>query len=566
MRWQICQPILLFSSDLDATLTSDESFKPFASSGPATLSLAQIPKRRGRTMILISRRRVVCGLTSTALCSVAGTLASPLLIGREDAEVTPGLMKFRPEIEPLVSLIERTPRERCAEMLVEQLGQGVSYRQLMAALFLAGIRNVNPRPPGFALHCVFVIHSAHIISLEAPADSRLLPLFYALDNFKSAQERDSRQPPGDYTMRPLAGPFPAPERAGAELTAAMEAWDPERAERAAVSLVRHRSASQAFEMLWRYGARDYRNIGHKAIFVANAHRTLNAIGWQHAEPVLRSLVLALLDFGKQQNLNGYAFDDQCYGGNLKRLKETLPRLDDSWMADEAEPSVTRSLLGVIRESTAEEACTEVAARFAKGKMNAVTVWDAVHLAAAEVRMRARSGAAIVGVHAVTAVNALHHAYLVMSEPQDRLLLLLQAVGWMGQFRKWAETREDSLRRFPINEMEPSADATPPDRGLTEILAGGPSNMDASAARVLRLARDLPARQAFLAAALRLTLTKADEVHYYKYLAAVIEDLPLVSPHWQPHFLAATVYYMKGSNDPEPTTIRRAREALRALAG
>jgi hypothetical protein len=34
---------------------------------------------------------------------------------------------------------------------------------------LAGIRNINPRPPGFALHCVFVIHSAHIISLEAPA-------------------------------------------------------------------------------------------------------------------------------------------------------------------------------------------------------------------------------------------------------------------------------------------------------------------------------------------------------------------------------------------------------------
>jgi hypothetical protein len=31
-----------------------------------------------------------------------------------------------------------------------------------------------------------VIHSAHVISLEAPADSRLLPLFYALDNFKTA--------------------------------------------------------------------------------------------------------------------------------------------------------------------------------------------------------------------------------------------------------------------------------------------------------------------------------------------------------------------------------------------
>ena len=45
----------------------------------------------------------------------------------------------------------------------------------------------------------------------------------------------------------------------------------------------------------RYGARDFRDIGHKAIYVANAWRTLQTIGWQHAEPVLRSLAYALLD-------------------------------------------------------------------------------------------------------------------------------------------------------------------------------------------------------------------------------------------------------------------------------
>ena len=117
----------------------------------------------------ISRRDIFQGLT--------GALAAPLLLRRSEAEVTPDLVKFRPEIEPLVALIERTPREKSAEMAVEQLRRGVGYRQLLAALFLAGIRNINPQPPGFALHCVFVIHSAHLISLEAPADSRLLPLF-----------------------------------------------------------------------------------------------------------------------------------------------------------------------------------------------------------------------------------------------------------------------------------------------------------------------------------------------------------------------------------------------------
>ena len=113
---------------------------------------------------------------------VSGALASPLLLSRSDAQVTPEVLKFSGEIEPLVSLIERTPREKCAEMAVEQMRGGVSYRQFLAALFLAGIRNINPRPPGFALHCVFVVHSAHLLSLEAPADSRLLPLFYVLDD------------------------------------------------------------------------------------------------------------------------------------------------------------------------------------------------------------------------------------------------------------------------------------------------------------------------------------------------------------------------------------------------
>ncbi|MGH8245125.1 MAG: hypothetical protein ACREUU_01690, partial [Gammaproteobacteria bacterium] len=60
--------------------------------------------------------------------------------------------------------------------------------------------------------------------------------------------------------------------------------------------------------------------------------------------------------------------------------------------------------------------------------------------------------------------------------------------------------------------------------------------------------------------------KANEVHYYKYLAALIEDIPLMSSEWQPHLLAAMVYYVKGSGDPEPAPMKRARQALRALVG
>src|SRR5262245_53927517 len=352
-------------------------------------------------MMTISRRDVIRGLTSAALCQASGVLASPLIIGRDEAEVTPGLMKFRPEIEPLVALFERTPRDKCAQMLVDQLRQDISYRQLMAALFLAGIRNVNPRPPGFALHCVFVIHSAHIISLEAPADSRLLPLFYALDNFKASQERDAAQPSGDYTMRPITGSLSPSHRAKTEFAAAMEAWEPERAERAIVSLARDRGAGPVFEMLWRYGARDYRNIGHKAIYVANAHRTLNAIGWQHAEPVLRSLVLSLVDFGKDQKVNGYAFEDQSYLANARRVEASFARLPEALGFGGADRQAASDMLGALGDGTPGEASAGVDTRLMEGSAAAGSVWDAGHLAAAEFRMRARRGAALASVHAVT---------------------------------------------------------------------------------------------------------------------------------------------------------------------
>ena len=52
-------------------------------------------------------------------------------------------------------------------------------------------------------------------------------------------------------------------------------------------LARSTGAAEVMELFWRYGARDFRDIGHKAIFVANSYRTLQTIGWRHAEPVLR---------------------------------------------------------------------------------------------------------------------------------------------------------------------------------------------------------------------------------------------------------------------------------------
>jgi hypothetical protein len=514
--------------------------------------------------MLISRRSILESLTSAGALRSLGVLTAPMSVPGSYAQVTPEIATFAPEMEPLVALIERTPREKCAEMVVAQLNGGVSYRELMAALFLAGIRNVNPRPPGFALHCVFIVHAAHLISLQAPPESRLLPLFYALDTFKASQERDAGASTGDYVMRSL-GSVPPAGTALADFSTAMESWNSERAERAVASLARHRNAAEAFEQMWRYGARDYRNIGHKAIFVANAERTLRTIGWQHSEPVLRSLVLGLLDFGKEQQVNGYAFADQCYAGNVKRVSIALPRMDAGWAAKPADGAVARKILNEIRTATPDEACAAVAERLTKGSAGPATIWDAAHLAAGELRMRVSGGATIIGVHAVTSCNGLHHAYLTATDPAVRLLVLLQSVGWMGQFRTWAETRKDNVRKLSIDEMEPSEDKVESGSALADVFANVASKPDDSAARVMRMAQTAQGRQSFMSMATRFTLAKADEVHYYKYLAALIEDIPLVSPQWQPHLAAAVAFYCKGSKDTDPAWAQRARAALGALA-
>ncbi len=482
------------------------------------------------------------------------TALSPILVSRAGAQITPDLVRLRPEIEPLVRLIESTPRDKAPQVLAEQLRAGVSYRQFLAALFLAGVRNINPRPPGFALHCVFIIHAAHLLSLEAAPRDRLLPLFFAFDDFKKSQERDSKATTGDYTMGPLAGPLPFPEKAAADFQAAMEAWDQPRAERAIAVLARTRSLPAIFEILWPYAARDYRNIGHKPIYAANALRTLQTIGEEHAEPVLRSLTLSLLDFGKDRKVDGYVFEDQCFLPNQRRVAETHGQLPAAVWEPRSTRDTVRALVKLLREAPVSDGCADVAARLAKSQATAADVWAAVHLSAAEVRMRAPQSRVIQGIHALTSANGLHHAFNAAADLRTRHLLLLQAAGWMLQFRGQLEAAKDPPRAFSLIDLEAATAAADP-------LALVPKDLDAAAAAVLTTATDRTARLALQRELTALTVAKANEVHYLKYQVAVRENLALAAPEWQPQLLATAVWYTKSREDAESAVVRAARELV-----
>src|SRR5205823_13402435 len=136
-----------------------------------------------------------CGLS-------VGSLMSDLRpVCGEEAQLNPGVVRFNPEIEPFVRFLDDTPRERLLEETGARSKQGLSYRELVAALLLAGVRNIQPRPVGFKFHAVLVVNSAHLASVASPDSERWLPIFWAPDYFKDSQARDVRE--GNWTMGPV---------------------------------------------------------------------------------------------------------------------------------------------------------------------------------------------------------------------------------------------------------------------------------------------------------------------------------------------------------------------------
>src|SRR5437667_5811478 len=244
-----------------------------------------------------SRRQFVkSSLAAGAFLSASdfGFLSLLPRVSAAEAAVPTSVVRFNPEIEPLVRFLEATPRERLLEEVAARIKRGLSYRDLLAALLLAGVRNIQPRPVGFKFHAVLVVNSAHLASLSSPDADRWLPIFWALDHFKSSQAQDVKE--GDWTLRAVdESKVPDAPKANRTFVEAIENWDEAGADAAIAGLVRSAGAQEIFELFCRYCARDFRELGHKAIYTANSWRTLQCIGWQHAEPVLRSLAYALLD-------------------------------------------------------------------------------------------------------------------------------------------------------------------------------------------------------------------------------------------------------------------------------
>jgi hypothetical protein len=471
-------------------------------------------------------------------------------VSQQAARLDPKHVRFQPELEPLVRLLEETPRERLLEEVAQRVKQGLPYRELLAALLLAGVRNIQPRPVGFKFHAVLVVNSAHLASLASPEADRWLPIFWALDHFKDSQARDVRE--GDWTMGPVKESLaPAPAKARQAFTDALDNWDEAAADAATAGLARSAKPAEMFELFCRYGARDFRDIGHKAIYVANAWRTLEHIGWQHAEPVLRSLAYALLYHEGDNPARRDAAPDRPWRRNLTLISKIRPERQPG----QPSPAAVTEMLAALRAASADETCDQVIAQLNRG-VAPQSLWDAFFLSAGELLMR-RPG--IVALHAVTSANALYFAYQTSANDETRKLLLLQTAAFLTLFR--GERVDGNGVRIDLFEPLPlKADTT---LAIEEIFADVSNDRMTAARKLAAYLKANPQPEPLLHAARRLIFLKGTNAHDYKFSSAVLEDYRHVSAAWRDRFLAASVFNLRGSGGPDNELVRRVRAALRA---
>ena len=471
-------------------------------------------------------------------------------VSAAEAQLDPKIVRFHPDIEPLVRFLEDTPREKLLEEVGSRLRRGLTYRELLAALLLAGVRNIQPRPVGFKFHSVLVVNSAHLASLSSPDSDRWLPIFWALDYFKSAQAQDVKE--GDWTMAPVnESKLPPAHKARQAFAEAMDDWDEAAADLAVTALARTAGAQEMFEIFCRYGMRDFREIGHKAIYVANSWRTLQGIGWQHAEPVLRSLALGLLDRGGDQNP---AKADLSADRPWRANRTAVPKIRSDWIEGKPSESATTEMLEMLRHASPDEASAKVIELLNRGAAPQ-SIIDAVFAGAGELLVR-RPG--LVSLHACTSTNALQFAFQNSGNDETRRLLLLQNAAFLTLFRG-----NDSLKQIKLNELQPAKTEKGASALLDEIFADVSQDRMSAASKVLSYVKENPEPTDFINTARRLIFLKGNNSHDYKFSSAVLEDFHHVSPAWRDRFLAASVFNLRGSGDKDNSLVNRTRAALKA---
>ena len=491
----------------------------------------------GRILSTVDRRKFLRATGSTAAVSLSGRL---------------GLAQTLPEIGALHRLVEETPHERVAAELAGLIRDGLDHRRTLTALAVATSRRVQPFPHvGFKYHTVLALQSVHLTALNLPDKEHWLPVFWALDYFKRAQEAERRQ--SGWTM----GPQPVPvagtvESARKRLIDALDRWDLEAVDPAVLDFTRLATPEQVSEVLFRYGIRDLRAIGHKAIAVQNVHRLLPVVGPEYAPPVLRSLAAALQNHGYDPNP---AASDLPSDRTWREFQAMLGEVPKTWKQGRRDDAARNELVRTLREVSELDAGRAVIDLLKHG-VSTDSIWEGLFATAAELVLRRPT---VVPVHAQTSANALHYAFRHARAETTQLLALLQSAAFMPAFRRGVGNTRADLR---IDELEPLAVSGNGAEALREAFSELPHDRTSGARKALHYLQHGGSANRFVASARRQLARNGQRSHDYKFTEAALENYREMAPTaWRDRILSASMAYFTGSaTAPSPV----AQKALQLL--
>ena len=210
----------------------------------------------------------------------------------------------------------------------------------------------------------------------SPETERWLPLFWGLDYFKDSQARDVQE--GNWTMRPVDESAVPPADKSRRSVAAMGHWDESAADAAVAGLARRPRPKEVFEFF--YPLRCPGLPCHRAQGDLRGRRgtSLQFIGWEHAEPVLRSLAYALPMHEGDNPAQRDAEADRPWRQHPSLVK----RLSGDLGAGKADAGATRDLLAVLRNESYQSAAAKVVEVLNRG-VAVQSAWDALFCGAGE---------------------------------------------------------------------------------------------------------------------------------------------------------------------------------------
>ncbi len=443
----------------------------------------------------------------------------------------------------LSELFINESRDGALTVASKAIADGEGRATLLGAILLAGAENIRPRPHGI-LHSVMMVESTFQLSdaaLPYSARDAWYPILFNLDDFKRSQDENIREW-DNYQMKALPADKQGTEAsARKEFVAALEAFDGPRAERAVAAWAPMVDHQTFFALLRPYSVRCYEFIGHKMIHAVQVELALQRIGWNHAVPVLRSLLLSML-VGRKTD-------------SFEKVRELnlVKTIDWNKKGDAAQ---TQTLLKKLLVATPDEARDSVISLLNAG-VGCDAIWDAIVLMGSEIFARRPGKRSIDGrysllpVHALTVPSAIRSSFYRAQSDATRWLLILQAAALIVKIR-------DDLKRIVNLSMDGAGIEVQltQETDLQRIIKSGSPGLAQGF-----LQADIARSRAYLAS-MRSSLARLGrEHHQHKYAAAVQLEAGRIQPSLIPVLIAPAIDYIAHPKDQVTGLFERSGEAL-----